>query len=138
MTPTPYETIGGREAVVRLVDRFYDLMDTLPEAQNIRALHQDDLTADRHKLVAFLSGWLGGPSLYWEGTSDALVKRRHTHLPIDTAAARAWLRCMTGALETVVEDQALRRQLLRRFARVAMNARNIHRGDAAHTPDADP
>ena len=125
---TPYEAIGGREAVVRLVDHFYDLMDALPEAANIRALHQDDLTADRHKLVAFLSGWLGGPELYWEGSSDDLVKRRHTHLPVDTAAAKAWLRCMSGALEAVVHDDALRKQLARRFARVAMNARN--------TPDA--
>jgi hemoglobin len=113
---------------VRLVDHFYDLMDALPEAANIRALHQDDLTADRHKLVAFLSGWLGGPELYWEGSSDDLVKRRHTHLPVDTAAAQAWLRCMSGALEAVVQDDALRKQLARRFARVAMNARN--------TPDA--
>ena len=132
MTLTPYEAIGGRDAVVRLVDRFYDLMDTLPEAGGIRALHQDDLTFDRHKLVAFLSGWLGGPELYWEGTSDDLIRQRHAHLPIDTAAAKAWLRCMSGALEEVVADQALRRTLGRRFSRAAMHARNI---GTAQQPD---
>ena len=30
--PTPYERLGGDAAVRRLVDRFYELMDPLPEA----------------------------------------------------------------------------------------------------------
>jgi hemoglobin len=32
MTQTIYESIGGERTVRALVDRFYDLMDTLPEA----------------------------------------------------------------------------------------------------------
>ena len=36
---TPYELMGGEAGVRRLVDRFYDLMDTAPEAATIRALH---------------------------------------------------------------------------------------------------
>jgi hemoglobin len=121
---SPYETIGGHEAVVRLVDRFYHHMDHRPDAAGIRALHDDDLTFDRHKLVAFLSGWLGGPPLYWEGHSNDLVRRRHAHLPVDTSAAQAWLGCMDAALREVVEDEPLRRQLFRNFARAAMGARN--------------
>jgi truncated hemoglobin YjbI len=38
-TPTAYDLVGGEPAVRRLVDRFYDLMDTAPEAAGIRALH---------------------------------------------------------------------------------------------------
>ncbi|MEN9559133.1 MAG: Group 2 hemoglobin GlbO, partial [Pseudomonadota bacterium] len=30
--PTPYELLGGEPAVRRLVHRFYELMDELPEA----------------------------------------------------------------------------------------------------------
>jgi hemoglobin len=124
MRPSDYDAIGGAAAVRRLVDRFYDRMSTLPEAAAIRALHQDDLTADRHKLAAFLSGWLGGPPLYWEGTSAPVVRARHRHLPVDSAARDAWMLCMTGALDEVVADPALRARLRRRFAGVAALVRN--------------
>ena len=33
---TPYQLIGGAERVRELVDRFYDCMDSLPEARKIR------------------------------------------------------------------------------------------------------
>jgi hemoglobin len=64
MQVIPYEAIGGEQAVRKLVDRFYDLMDTLPEAQGIRALHPESLAGSREKLFMFLSGWLGGPPLF--------------------------------------------------------------------------
>ena len=40
---TPYDRIGGETTVRRLVARFYELMDTLPEAYGIRKLHPKDL-----------------------------------------------------------------------------------------------
>ena len=128
--PSDHERIGGQSAVVRLVDRFYHYMDTLPEAAAIRALHDDDLTADKHKLAAFLSGWLGGPPLYWQEYGHPRLRMRHGHLPIDTAAAAAWLTCMMAALEDVVEDASLRASLTDRFAHTAAHLRN--------TPDAEP
>ena len=36
--PTPYDRLGGEPAVRALVDRFYDLIDALPEARTIRAM----------------------------------------------------------------------------------------------------
>jgi hemoglobin len=36
---TSYFHIGGEHAIRLLVDRFYFYMDTLPEAQGIRASH---------------------------------------------------------------------------------------------------
>ncbi|MCB9665828.1 MAG: group II truncated hemoglobin [Alphaproteobacteria bacterium] len=122
---TFYDLVGGHPAVVRLVDRFYTHMDTLPEAAGIRALHDDDLTGDRHKLAAFLSGWLGGPPLYWQEYGHPRLRQRHMHLPIDRAAARAWLLCMGRALDEVVEDPRLARHLLERFATVADHLRNV-------------
>lgn len=122
--PTDYDAIGGHDAVARLVDRFYTHMDTLPAAQGIRALHDDDLSSDRHKLTAFLSGFFGGPKLYWQAYGHPALRRRHQHLPIDTDAARQWLLCMRHALDDVVEDAALRRHLLRRFSAAAMHIRN--------------
>ena len=56
---SPYERLGGEQAVRKLVDRFYDLMDSLPEARHMRNLHPEDLAGSRDKLYKFLSGWLG-------------------------------------------------------------------------------
>jgi hypothetical protein len=41
---TPYELLGGDHAVRKLTADFYELMDTLPEAAPIRAMHKGDLT----------------------------------------------------------------------------------------------
>jgi hemoglobin len=124
---TPYEQIGGQAGVVRLVAAFYARMDTLPAAAAIRALHQDDLTSDRHKLAAFLSGWLGGPPLYWEAWGAPVIRERHRHLPIDADARRAWMLCMDGALDEAVADPGLRRNLSRRFAAIAAHVQNVGR-----------
>ena len=51
MNQTLYEQIGGEEVFRKLVDRFYDLMDSEPEAAGIRALHPEDLTESRNKTI---------------------------------------------------------------------------------------
>ncbi len=63
---SPYHRLGGDESVVRLVERFYQQMDTLPEAATIRALHADELLPMVDKLSVFLIGWMGGPQSYTE------------------------------------------------------------------------
>lgn len=65
-TQSLYELLGGEMGVRALVDRFYDLMDSAPEAKDIRALHAVSLKQSREKLFMFLSGWSGGPQLYLE------------------------------------------------------------------------
>ena len=35
---TPYEMMGGADAIRRVVDRFYDIMDSDPAAAGIRAM----------------------------------------------------------------------------------------------------
>ncbi len=54
------QAAGGEAGVRELVDKFYNYMDTLPEAETIRAMHADDLTESREKLTTFLIGWMGG------------------------------------------------------------------------------
>ena len=78
----PFERIGGEEGVRALVDRFYDLMDTLPEAAGIRAMHPRDLRMSREKLYLFLVGWLGGPPLYVERFGHPRLRARHLPFPI--------------------------------------------------------
>jgi len=61
---TPYERIGGEAVLRRMTVRMYALMDRLPEAQAVRALHPPDLAGSEQKLFEFLSGWLGGTPLF--------------------------------------------------------------------------
>jgi len=64
---TPFEWIGGEDAVRALAGRFYDLMDLDPAYAVIRALHPSSLDASRDKFFWFLCGWLGGPQHYSVG-----------------------------------------------------------------------
>jgi hemoglobin len=123
-TRTPYEQIGGEEGVRRLVDRFYDLMDNLPEAQPIRGMHAKSLRSSREKLFLFLSGWLGGPGLYQEKYGHPMLRRRHLPFPIGRAERDQWMTCMTRALHDTVEDEGLRGHLRQAFFQVADHMRN--------------
>lgn len=96
---SPYEALGGEEAVRRLVDRFYTLMDTLPEAWVIRKIHQDDLGSARQKLFEYFSGWLGGPALYESKYGHPRMRARHMPFSIGEAERDAWLACMAQAFD---------------------------------------
>ncbi len=109
---SPYQRLGGEVAVRMLVDRFYDLMDTLPEAESIRAMHPDDLSGSKDKLFKFLSGWLGGPQLYMEEYGHPRLRKRHMHFSVDEAARDAWMLCMKQAIEEMAIDDALLKQHL--------------------------
>lgn len=123
-TLTPYQAIGGEAALLRLVDRFYDHMDTLPQAATIRAMHPADLARARQRLFEFLSGWMGGPPLYWERHGHPRLRARHLPFAIDRAAATAWMQCMHRALAEEVADPELRARLESALAGVADHMRN--------------
>lgn len=119
-----FARLGGEPGVRRLVDRFYDLMDSLPEARGIRALHPERLDGSRDKLFWFLVGWLGGPPLYVTRFGHPRLRARHLPFPIGVAERDAWMRCMTGALADCVEDAALRELLRASLAQLADHMRN--------------
>ncbi len=95
----PYEALGGEEAIVALVDRFYDLMDTLPEAAPIRAMHKEDLALIKDKLATFLIGWMGGPQRYGEKFGRVVIPVAHRPFDIGPDEREQWLLCMRRALE---------------------------------------
>lgn len=122
---SPYQRLGGEEAVRKLVDRFYELMDSLPQAQDIRAMHPSDLSVSADKLFKFLSGWLGGPQLYMEEFGHPRLRMRHMHVPIDETARDAWMLCMKKALEEMdVDDEMLKQHLLHSLFKMADFMRN--------------
>jgi len=124
MTQTIYDSIGGEQKVRALVDRFYDLMDTLPEAAGIRALHPETLDESRNKLFWFLSGWMGGPQLYVERFGHPRLRARHLPFPIGESERDQWLLCMNKSLEENVRDPLMRQQLSRSLAQLADFMRN--------------
>jgi hemoglobin len=124
MNQTIFEQIGGEDQVRRLVDRFYDLMDTQPEAAGIRALHPVDLAHSREKLFMFLVGWMGGPPLYVTKYGHPRLRARHLPFSIGESERDQWLWCMNKALEETVDDALLRRQLGYSWSQLADFMRN--------------
>lgn len=122
--PTYYERLGGKTAVRALVERFYDLMDQLPEAAPVRAMHSRDLALSREKLYEFLSGWLGGPALYIEKYGHPKLRARHLRVPIGPSERDQWMLCMRQALEDTIGDTRLRQELGDALQRVAEHMRN--------------
>ncbi len=116
--------IGGQAAADRLVDLFYDRMDTLPEARAIRAMHPADLTGIRIVLKKYLAEWLGGSKTYSEERGHPRLRQRHLPFPIGIAERDAWVLCMSGSLEEVVVDRELRERLAQQLFRLADWMRN--------------
>ena len=108
-----HQALGGVHAIRRLVEIFYEEMDTLPEAATIRALHPSDLEISIDKLARFLSGWTGGPKLYSEKYGSIKIPVFHQHLPVGEPERDAWLLCMERALERMAYPDDLRAYMLR-------------------------
>lgn len=106
------------------MDRFYALMDTLPEAATIRALHPPDLAESNEKLALFLIGRFGGPNLYVERFGHPRLRARHLPFPIATAEAAAWMLCMNRAMDELISEPALRQALAEFFEQTASFMRN--------------
>ncbi len=119
-----FVAVGGEPGVRRLVDRFYDLMDTLPEAAGIRALHPPALDSSRDKLAWFLTGWLGGPQRYVERFGHPRLRARHLPFPIAESERDQWLACMRLAMEDVGVSDELAEALMKAFFGTADWMRN--------------
>ncbi len=123
---TPYEQLGGIEGVRRLVQRFYALMDELPEAYTVRQMHPESLAGSEESLFEFLSGWLGGPPLYVAKKGHPRLRMRHHPYVIGPLERDEWMLCMRQALKEQVPDEAFREKLEAAFAGMADHLLNTH------------
>ena len=110
--PSVYDALGGEAAVRALVRRFYELMDSLPEAAAARRVHPESLERAREKLFEYLTGWLGGPPLYTSKYGHPRLRQRHLHAAIGREEIEAWLLCFHRAWEEVVAPSALAAEVL--------------------------
>ena len=121
---TPFELMGGAEGSRRLVDRFYDLVDSAPEASTIRALHAKSLKASRDKLHLYLMMWTGGPQTYVEINGHPRLRARHLPFTISSRERDEWLWCMDRALNEQEMPAELREDLRTKLHALADHMRN--------------
>ncbi|MDO9051135.1 MAG: group II truncated hemoglobin [Methylotenera sp.] len=125
---TFFELLGGEasgiENIRQLVETFYDIMESDPKAQPIRAMHQADLTSAREKLFMFLTGWTGGPQLYIERYGHPMLRARHLPFVIDESARDQWMYCMIKAMHQLDYDDELMKKLAGQLYGVADFMRN--------------
>jgi hemoglobin len=123
-SPTPYEQLGGDPGVRKLVDRFYDLIDTSPEAATIRTLHARSLKAAREKLYLYLTTWTGGPPVYTKRYGHPRLRMRHFPFRIGVRERDEWLWCMDKALDEHDMPAEMREYLRERLHQLADHMRN--------------
>ena len=120
------DVVGGEDALLKLVNDFYDLIETVPEGENIKKLHLRGHGFDhvRDEQFNFLSGFLGGRRYFEEKHGHMNVKLIHEHVPISKEDAENWLTCMDMALQfnglNGLEIDKLRR-VLRKIALLLVN-----------------
>jgi len=120
---TPYARIGEAPAVRRLVERFYDLMETDPAYAELRGLHAADLKPMRGSLAGFLVGWLGGPRDWFAAHPGVCMMSLHAAIPVNEATARQWREAMARALADTGVEAELAGQINAAFARMSENMR---------------
>ena len=117
---------GGTEKIRNLVETFYDIMSTDPQAAPILALHPSDLTSSREKLFMFLTGWTGGPQLYIERYGHPRLRQRHIAFSIGEIERDQWMGCMIKAMHSMNLEEKLIQKLAEQLYGVADFMRNRH------------
>ncbi|NVK44646.1 MAG: group II truncated hemoglobin [Oceanospirillaceae bacterium] len=120
---TPYEALG-EDRIRQLTSAFYDIMDSLPEAAGIRAMHGKDLAPMKERLAEYLTGWMGGPQIYAEKYGSVCMTSPHAGFSIGPAERDQWLLCMERALDAIDADPELREMLKEPMFAIAEMIRN--------------
>ncbi len=123
-TITLFEAIGGERTVKALTKRFYELMDTLPEASHCRAVHPADMSGSEEKLTEYLIGYLGGPPVYVSKYGHPRLRSRHFMAAIGPLERDEWLLCFRRALDETVSHEKLRAIIWEPIERLAHHMQN--------------
>ncbi|MDQ7075779.1 MAG: group II truncated hemoglobin [Gammaproteobacteria bacterium] len=119
-----YARLGGEPVLQEFVEQLYTFMQCLLEVQPIRNLHAKDLSHTQERLFLFLSGMLGGPSLYMEAFGPPRMRRRHHHLSIGNSERDQWLLCAEKAAKKLPISVLLQTELMQALNDMANHLRN--------------
>lgn len=120
--PPMIDRIGGEAQVHLLVNRFYGLIESLPQGEAIMTMHQRGHGLDhvRAEQFQFLCGFFGGRRYYHDHHGHMNLREIHAHVEIRAQDAEDWLAVMTRAMvETEVPDPE-RDEIMATFRRAAL------------------
>lgn len=121
--PTPFEIIG-EEKLHRLVDAFYLRVSQHPDLAPIFPTGFDEIA---RKQKQFLTQYLGGPQLYTNEHGHPMMRARHLPFEVTPKRAKAWLACMTEAMDEVELSGPIRDEF---YSRLFLTAQHM-----VNTPD---
>ncbi|MED3656067.1 globin [Heyndrickxia sporothermodurans] len=119
----PYEVIGEK-TLHQLVDAFYSRVAKHPD---LIPIFPKDLSEVAKKQKMFLTQYLGGPQLYTNAYGHPIMRARHLPHEITPKRAKAWLSCMSEAMDEVNLEGTIREEF---FSRLVLTARHM-----VNTPD---
>jgi hemoglobin len=137
MADTPYEILG-QDGVKALANAFYDAMDELPQAAEIRAMHAENLDNIKRMLAAYLTGWMGGPPVYQALKGTVCLTEPHEPYTIGPRERDQWLLCMDEALFRIGASDELKAMLKEPMFRVADTVRNQDHSGPKPAQPRDP
>lgn len=109
MERTLFELVGGEEFFVKLVDGFYQGIET---DEVLSAMYQGhDLVQARRHLALFLQQYWGGPTTYQSERGHPRLRMRHMPFVIDPDARDRWLDHMQASLEQLEMPLTAREEL---------------------------
>lgn len=112
---TPYDFIG-KERLSELVEAFYAKVHVHPL---LKPIFPDDLTETIRKQKQFLTQYLGGPQEYSAEHGHPMLRARHLPFEITEDRAKAWLQCMSEAMDEIELQGDLREYIFHRLALTA-------------------
>lgn len=124
---SPYDALGGEEAVRALAEAFYDAMDEHePALAKLHLLDEQGKVSrqSRDRFALFFIGWLGGPQTYMERHGHPRLRMRHGRVPVDQEMRDAWMRAMNRALDQRNVTGDLRRFLEEKLGDLATFLKN--------------
>lgn len=116
--PTPFEAIG-QEKLHQLIDAFYH---RVKKHSDLIPIFPNDLTEVARKQKQFQTQYLGGPSLYSNEHGHPMMRARHIPFEITPTRARAWLSCMSEAMDEVGLEGPLRQEY---YSRLVLTAQHM-------------
>jgi hemoglobin len=94
-----YDTVGGHDTFVRLVDVFYE---GVARDDVLREMYpEEDLGPARHRLTTFLEQYWGGPTTYSQERGHPRLRMRHAPYKVNPEARDRWLAHMRTAVDTL-------------------------------------